>query len=111
MNADTMYIVRVWIDPAGVDAVMGWLADHHLADVVAQPGFLWGRCIRLEQPAQDGWVACLMLYGLESREALERYFANPIAQRFAEERKPFAHMLRMERAWGRTELSEDRPTQ
>lgn len=108
MDAGMIYVVRVWIDPAGAEAVTGWLRAHHMADVVAQPGFLWGRCIRLEQDADDGWLAYLMLYGLESREALQRYFANPIAERFAEERKPFAHMLRMERAWGLTEISEDR---
>lgn len=90
MEADTIYAVRVWIDPADVDDVVGWLRAHHLADVVAQPGFLGARCIRLEQDSGDGWQAYLMLYGLQSRAALECYFADPITERFAQERKPFA---------------------
>lgn len=103
---DVVYVVRVWIDPQGHDAVLGWLRAHHVADVVAQPGFRWARCVRLEQDAEDGWLAYVMLYGVESREALLRYFESPITQIFAEQRKPFAHMLRMDRAWGKVEIRE-----
>ena len=105
MEADTIYLVRVWVHPDAVERMMGWLREKHLADVVSQPGFRFGHCIRLEQEAEDGWVALAMIYGLESRDALDRYFQNPIGARFAEERKAFDGMLRMDRAWGRTELT------
>jgi len=107
MDAETIYLVRVWVHPNAIERMMDWLRAKHLADVVAQPGFRFGRCIRLEQTADDGWVALAMIYGLESREALERYFASPIGAQFAEERKAFDGMLRMDRAWGRMELAHD----
>ena len=45
-----------------------------------------------------------MLYGLESRAALDAYFANTaLHAKFAAERAPFVHHLRMDRAWGSVE--------
>lgn len=110
MDADTIYLVRVWVRPDAVDPMTTWLREKHLAEVVAQPGFVFGRCIRLEQNADDGWVAMAMIYGLESRTALDRYLVSPIHESFAEQRKPFEGMLRMERSWGRTELARDHLT-
>jgi hypothetical protein len=92
--------VRFWISPQGVDAVLHWLDSKHTAEVAAQPGFLSAHRVRLEEDAADGWHAHMMIYGLESREALMRYFASDAPKRFAEERKPFEHHLRTERAWG-----------
>ena len=42
----------------------------------------------------------MMVYGLESREALMRYFESPAPKQYAQERKPFEHHLRTDRAWG-----------
>ena len=47
----------------------------------------------------------MMIYGLDSREALQRYFESPAPKRYAEERKPFEHHLRTERAWGAIDFS------
>ncbi|HEY5209714.1 MAG TPA: DUF4286 family protein [Stellaceae bacterium] len=105
MEATTYYVVRFWIKPEGGQAVIDWLDSRHMAEVTAQPGFLWSRRCRLEQDAPDGWHAYLMIYGLESRAALERYFNSPARERFAEEGKPFAAVMRTERGWGTVESS------
>jgi hypothetical protein len=42
----------------------------------------------------------MMIYGLASQAALQRYFDGPAPAKFAQERKPFEHHLRMERASG-----------
>ena len=76
-----------------------------MAEVTAQPGFRWLRRVRLDQDAEDGWHAYMMIYGLESREALLRYFESDAPKQYAEERKPFEQHLRTERALGRDRLS------
>ena len=39
-----------------------------------------------------------MIYGIESKAAFERYTANAtLAAKFADQRKPFAHFMRIER--------------
>ena len=48
----------------------------------------------------------MMIYGLESRQALEDYFSNTeLAEKFKRQRAPFAQHLRMDRAWGAVEMS------
>ncbi len=100
MDAAYLYIVRFWVSPDGAAAVLHWLDSHHMRDVVAEPGFRWMRRVRLEQDAEDGWHSYMMIYAVDLRDALQRYFDGPASPRFAEERKPFAHHLRTERAWG-----------
>jgi|SRR5262245_23342777 len=100
MDAPFVYLVRFWVNPAGAAAVLRWLDDGHMRDVVAQPGFLWVRRVRLEQNSPEGWPGYLMIYGLESRDALQAYFNGPAPARFAQERKPFEHHLCMDRSWG-----------
>ena len=60
-----------WVRPDGGQAVVDWLDRRHMAEVAEQPGFLWARRCRLEQDAEDGWHAHLMVYGLASRSALD----------------------------------------
>src|SRR5262245_40806715 len=100
MDAPFLYLVRFWVNPEGAKAVLHWLDGGHMRDVVGQPGFLWVRRVRLDQNGPDGWHGYTMIYGVESRAALQRYFDGPAPARFAQERKPFEHHLRMERNWG-----------
>ena len=100
MDAPYLYVVKFWIHPDGRKVVMDWLDGRHMAEVVAQPGFLFVRRVKLEQDSADGWSAHMMIYGLESKAALQRYFDSPAPARFAQERKPFEHHLRMERVFG-----------
>ncbi len=105
MDAPFVYVVRFWLHPDGAATILHWLDSKHMAEVVAQPGFRSLRRGRLDQDSEDGWHAYMMIYGLESREALQRYFDSPAPKRYAEERKPFEHHLRTDRAWGAIDFS------
>ena len=100
MDAPFVYVVKFWVHPNGAAAILHWLDSKHSAEVVAQPGFCWLRRVKLDEKAADGWDAYMMIYGLESRDALMRYFESPAPQQYAQERKPFEHHLRTDRAWG-----------
>jgi len=100
MDAPYLYLVKFWVHPDSLKAVMDWLDGGHMAEVVAQPGFLFVRRVKLEQISDDGWSAYMMIYGLASQAALQRYFDGPAPAKFAQERNPFEHHLRMERASG-----------
>jgi quinol monooxygenase YgiN len=102
VDKEAYFVVRFWVPPGNTE-VLDWLDARHMAEVAAQPGFRWARRLRLEQDAEDGWHAHLMIYGVESRAALERYFTSSARQRFAEEAKAFAKVLRTERSWGTVE--------
>ena len=105
MDAPVMYVVRFWVAPEGRQEVFAWLDGGHNAEVVAQPGFRFVKRLKLDQKGDDGWDSYMMIYGLESRQALDDYFANTVlAEKFKGERAPFAECLRMERAWGEVEM-------
>ena len=106
MDAPVMYVVRFWVSPAGHQQVFDWLDGGHCAEVIAQPGFLFFKRIKLEQKSDDAWDSYVMLYGLESRQALDDYFSHTaLHAKFVAQRAPFVHHLRMDRAWGGVELS------
>ncbi len=106
MDAPVLYAVKFWVDPKGRREVFDWLDGGHCAEVVAQPGFVFYHRVALEQRAEDGWPGYMMLYGLESREALENYFnQKALHEKFNRERAPFAHFIRTDRAWGTIEAS------
>jgi hypothetical protein len=42
MDAPYFYIVKFWVHPDGHKSVLDWLDRGHMAEVVAQPGFLCG---------------------------------------------------------------------
>ena len=106
MDAPVMYIVKFWVNPAGHKLVFDWLDGGHCAEVIAQPGFLFFKRIKLEQNSDDGWLGYAMLYGLASRQALENYFGNKaLHEKFTAERASFIHHLRMDRSWGSVEVS------
>jgi hypothetical protein len=73
-----------------------------LEDVVSQPGFLWARMIFLEETSEDGWSSYMMMYGVESREALEVYFNSDASARYAKERADLGldDLVRVERHIG-----------
>ena len=87
MEEKTIYFVKLWINPEASERFFDWLNTSHFADVVALPGFLWGRMIALEASNEDGWPAYMMMYGVESREALEAYFKSDAPAGFAKERQ------------------------
>ena len=104
MDAPVLYVVRFWVAPAGRQQVFAWLDGGHLTEVVGQPGFRFVKRLKLDQKGDDGWDSFMMIYGLESQQALDNYFANKaLAEKFSRERAPFMQHLRMDRAWGAVE--------
>lgn len=97
------YIVRYWIAPAAEARVLAWLDGGHTAEMVALPGFLGARRLRLEETDSLGWRAFATIYSLESKAALDAYFKNPIRERFSREAAAFSGVLRSERSWGAAE--------
>ncbi len=108
MNAAYFYIVRYWVTPEAEARLLAWLDGGHTAEVVAQPGFLWARRVRLEETDSLGWRAFTTIYGLESKAALDAYFKNPIREKFAREGAAFADVMRSERSWGAQEFETAR---
>ncbi|MES2188764.1 MAG: DUF4286 family protein [Pseudomonadota bacterium] len=109
-EAAYFYVSKFWIAPAGKAALMRWLDNGHVAEVVSQPGFLWCRQIDLHEKDADGCESYMMIYALESEEHFKRYKANEkLAAKFAEQRKDFAHHLRMDRWDGAVVGVFDRP--
>jgi hypothetical protein len=97
-------VVRFRIAPEAEAQVLGWLEGGHAAEVLAQPGFLWCRRLRL---AEKGAYA--MLYGIESRAAFEAYEADAaLKEKFARERAPFEKHMRIERFTGEVDLALDK---
>ena len=99
MDAPHYLIVRFWVAPEAEERVLAWL-ENHVVEVVAQPGFLSARCIRLDETDSLGWRAFYAVYGVESKAALNAYLENPVRQRFAREQIPFASVMRLERNRG-----------
>lgn len=108
MNAAFVYIVRYSVAPQAEARLLAWLDGGHTAEVAALPGFLWARRVRLEETDSFGWRAFTTIYGLESKAALDAYFANPIREKFAREAAAFAGALRSERSWGALEFETPR---
>jgi len=94
-QAKFFLVVRFSIAPQAEKQVLDWLDGGHMAEVAAQPGFLWGKRIFLEKNSY------LMVYGIESRSAFERYEKNTaLKEKFARERAPFEEHMTIERMAG-----------
>ena len=87
MDAPYFYLVKFWVHPESRKAVLEWLDSGHMADMVALPGFLFVRRVKLEQDSADGWSGFMMIYGVESKTALQHYFDGPAPAKFAQQRK------------------------
>lgn len=104
MDAPILYMVKAWVSPDGGERYLRWLEDKHMAEVLREPGFLWARRCRLEQTDERGWAGYLLLYGLESRDALARYLESPARARFWCELEPLDAVHSAERFWGRVDF-------
>ena len=65
MDAPVLYMVKVWVSPDGGSGYLRWLEHKHMAEVIAEPGFLWARKVHLDQVDDKGWEGYLLIYGLE----------------------------------------------
>ena len=104
MHAPVLYMVKAWVSPDGGERYLRWLEEKHMAEVIREPGFLWAQRCRLEQRDEQGWLGYLIIYGLESHEALERYLASPARERFWRELEPLGDVQRAERFYGTVDL-------
>lgn len=104
-DAPVLYLVRAWVAPHGGERYLEWLECKHMQEVVAEPGFLWARRYRLEQTDENGWQGYLLVYGLESRAALDAYLESPARERFWKELEPLDSVHRAERFYGTVDLS------
>jgi Domain of unknown function (DUF4286) len=107
MDAPYLYVVQFWIRPAAEARLVAWLREKHLQEVADQPGFLWANMVKLEQTAPDGWQGYVNIYGLESKAALDAYFAGSARERFTKESAAFKDDMRADRLWGTVVLSAD----
>jgi len=110
MDAPVLYMVKVWVSPDGGERYLEFLERKHMAEVIREPGFLWAKRCRLEQTDDKGWHGYLLVYGLESRAALEQYLVSPARQRFWKELEPLDDVHRAERFYGTIDfaLANDR---
>ena len=100
-------VVRFWVAPEVEAQVLRWLEYGHVAEVVGQPGFQW--CRRLKLEPKDGWNGYSMIYGIESRQAFEKYNQNKnLMAKFARERQPFEDKMRIDRFFGEVDLAVDK---
>lgn len=103
-----IYVVRFWVAPEGQDKIMAWLKGGHIKEVVGYPGFLWCRSIDLGEKDDKGWLAYSMVYGIESEASFAVYQADALLQKkFVNERRDFAHLLRIERFSGSVMIAVD----
>lgn len=75
-----LYLVSVEVAPASAEKWLAWQRDHHMPEVLQQPGFICGRRFRSGH-AGDGWVRFANVYELEDRAALDAYSASDAARR------------------------------
>lgn len=110
MDAPYLYVVQFWIRPDAEAKLVGWLRDKHLQEVADQPGFRWARMVKLEQKSADGWQGYVNIYGVDSKAALETYFAGAARERFTGEAAQFQDAMRAERGWGTVMLAAENAT-
>jgi len=100
VHAPVLYMVRAWVAPRGGERYLHWLETKHMTEVIQEPGFLWARKCRLEQTDDKGWAGYLLIYGLDSRAALDAYLRSPARERFWRELEPYNDVHYAERFYG-----------
>src|SRR5262249_36254831 len=107
MNAPVLYMVRAWVSPAGGDRYLRWLETKHMAEVCGGRGFLGARKCRLEQTDHQGWAGYLLIYGLQSRAALDAYLNSAARERFWRGLEPLNDVHYAERFYGSVDFAVD----
>jgi quinol monooxygenase YgiN len=108
-----LYVVTIEVSPGSEAAWNEW-HNHHVAEVLREPGFLSCRKWRDTATTEDGWVRYVCHYELTGAEALERYFASDAARRLrADSDLKFGYVTRPRRQVysevARFELDEETP--
>ena len=105
-GAGIIYSMVTAYHPEDGQAYLDWLDQGHMIEVCQEPGVLWARRVKLDQPDEaDGWPRVLLLYGMKDREALEAYLVCPARDRFWKQVEELARVHRSERFWGDIDYS------
>ena len=99
-DAEVLYVVRFWVEPAATSKILEWLRHKHLAEVLAEPGFLSAELCDLQEQDDAGWRAYFILYRLSSAEKLRAYMKGDAKARFNREQAEYVDILRAERLIG-----------
>ena len=93
-----LYVVTIEVSPGSEAAWTEWHEQHHVPEVLRQPGFLSCRKWRDTANAEDGWVRYICHYELTSTEAVDRYAASDAAKRLrADSDLKFGYVTRLRR--------------
>ena len=76
-----LYVVSLELAPDSEQPWFEWMRDHHIAEVLREPGFLRCRLWKDTTQAQDGWVRYVAQYELTGPDAVERYVSGEAAKR------------------------------
>lgn len=96
-QAEVLFFFNLWVDPAAGPAIEKYATeDGHIAEVVAQPGFLWGSYLDYGEEDERGWKRIATVYGVESRAALDRFLVSDEMKKYAEQRREYEPYMRIE---------------
>ncbi|MEM7123808.1 MAG: DUF4286 family protein [Pseudomonadota bacterium] len=109
-GAGLLYMVRSWVDPELGQPYLDWLEAKHMAEVCAEPGFLWARKVELDQTDCSGWKGYLLIYGVAGRAALDAYMKSPARDGFWRELEAFEDIHYSERFYGAMDFAAAKPS-
>ncbi|HLL52452.1 MAG TPA: DUF4286 family protein [Myxococcaceae bacterium] len=96
--ARVLYMVTIEVSPESEARWDSWHSEHHVPDLLAQPGFLGARKFRDPDEGKDGWARYLVLYEVESPEALEAYLSGTEVNRIRQDyQERFGTVTRLSR--------------
>lgn len=67
-----IYAIRIEVDPADEHTWDEWYTRHHMPELLAEPGFVRATKYKVDTTMGE-WSQYLVLYELDSREALDAY--------------------------------------
>lgn len=91
-----IYEVNLEITPNRVAELDAWLPGH-VAELLAQPGFLSARILKDLEPAPDGRARRSIRYRLRDQQALDDYLAGPAERLRADGIRRFGAVMRAHR--------------
>jgi len=93
-----LYIVTVDVAPASEVDWTAWHTEHHMPEMLQQPGFVGARKYIEPSPLTDGWFRYVILYELDSPGALAAYEQSDAARRLrADHVQRFGNVTRVAR--------------
>lgn len=93
-----LYVVTIEVAQNSEAAWNEWHEQHHVPEVMRQPGFLSCRKWKDTAAAEDGWARYVCHYEMANTEAVERYAASDAAKRLrADSDRMFGYVTRHRR--------------